>query len=65
MIPGLSVIVLGAMLASPARLGPKVFVSAYAAVVAIAFFLVGRLNLRAARTLQRKIDALTEIERAS
>jgi hypothetical protein len=34
------------------------FVSAYSAVVALAFYLVARLNRRAALRLQRRIDEL-------
>jgi hypothetical protein len=66
MIPGIAVMLLSGLLASPGRMPhPKLFVTGYAAVVAIAFYVVGRLNLRAARKLQRTIDALKEMERDS
>jgi uncharacterized membrane protein YecN with MAPEG domain len=59
MIPGLAFMVVAAGLANPGHLKRVwLFVSAYSAVVALAFYLVARLNRRAAHRLQRRIDEL-------
>lgn len=66
MVPGMAVIMLAGLLANPGHLAhPGRFVGAYAVVVALVFFLVGRMNQRAAHKLQRKIDALAEMEKES
>jgi hypothetical protein len=62
-IPGLAVITLGAAIANPAR-SPHAwtFAGSYAVVVALAFWLVARLNQRAADKLQGQIDELNAAE---
>jgi hypothetical protein len=57
LVPGLLVMLAGRLLAQPQsiwRVGP------YALVCAAIFFAIARLNSRAARELQREIDALEE-----
>ena len=65
-VPGLAVITLGAAIANPAH-SPYawMFAGSYAGVVALAFWLVARLNQRCADGLQRQIDELDTIERQS
>jgi hypothetical protein len=65
-IPGLAVITLGAAITNPAH-SPYawVFAGSYAAVVALAFWLVARLNQRCAGRLQRQVDELDAVERQS
>ena len=63
MIPGLALMVVAAGMANPDHL-PHVwgYVGLYSTVVALAFFLVARLNRRAARRLQRRIDELDAMQ---
>ena len=63
MIPGMAAILVAALLNHPGG-GPygRLFLAVYAAAAALAFYLVGRLNLRAARKLQTQIDRLQEME---
>lgn len=63
-VPGLAVITLGAAIANPAH-SPYawIFAGSYAGVVALAFWLVARLNQRAADRLQRQIDELNAAEK--
>ena len=63
-VPGLAVITLGAAITNPAR-SPYawVFAGSYAVVVALAFWLVARLNQRCAGRLQRQIDELNAAEK--
>jgi hypothetical protein len=63
-IPGLAVITLGAAISNLAR-SPYawMFAGSYAAVVAIFFFLIARLNQRGADRLQRQIDELNAAEK--
>ncbi len=63
-IPGLAVITLGAAITNSAR-SPYawMFAGSYAAVVAIFFFLIARLNQRGADRLQRQIDELDAAEK--
>lgn len=59
MIPGLVWIVVAAGMANPGHLKHAwVFEGLYSGAVALAFFFVARLNQRAARQLQRRIDEL-------
>ena len=63
MVPGLAVIMLAGVMANPGHLRhPKLFIASYAAVVALAFFVVGRWNQRAARRLERQIDEIAALE---
>jgi hypothetical protein len=63
-VPGLAVITLGAAITNPAR-SPYawLFAGSYAVVVALAFWLVARLNQRCAGRLQRQIDELNAAEK--
>jgi len=63
-VPGLTVITLGAAITNPAR-SPYAwtFAGSYAGVVALAFWLVARLNQRAADKLQGQIDELNAAEK--
>ena len=65
-VPGLAVITLGAAIANPAH-SPYawMFAGSYAVVVAIAFWLLARLNQRCADGLQGQIDELDAVERQS
>ena len=58
-VPGLACLVAAAGAANPGRL-PRVwpFLAGYSLVIALAFFLIGRINLRAAAKLQRRIEDL-------
>jgi hypothetical protein len=63
-VPGLAVITLGAAFTKPGR-SPHawMFAGSYAVVVALAFWLVARLNQRCAGRLQRQIDELNAAEK--
>jgi CDP-diglyceride synthetase len=63
-VPGLAVITLGAAITNPAH-SPRawLFAGSYAVVVAVAFWLVARLNQRCAGRLQRQIDELNAAEK--
>ena len=58
-VPGLASLIVAAGAANPSRL-PRVwpFLAGYALVVALAFFLIARMNLRAAGRLQKQIEDL-------
>ena len=65
-VPGLAVITLGAAIANPAHsVYAWTFAGSYAAVVALAFWLVARLNQRAADRLRVQIDELDAVEKQS
>jgi hypothetical protein len=65
-VPGLAVITLGAAISNPAHSPYEwMFAGSYAGVVALAFWLVARLNQRGADGLQRQIDELDTMERQS
>jgi hypothetical protein len=66
LIPGLAVLTLGAGLANPGH--PRrawLFVGGYSALVAAAFLIVWRYNLRCAGRLQTQIDELDSMEKQS
>jgi hypothetical protein len=58
-LPGLAWLIVGAAAANPARL-PRVwpFLAGYALVIALAFVLIARMNLKAAGKLQKRIEEL-------
>jgi hypothetical protein len=66
MIPGMVVIMLGAVLANPGHLRhPRLFVVAYAGLCALVFLWVRELHKRCVRRMQRQIDELDAVERQS
>ena len=62
LIPGLAWLVVAAGAANPGRL-PRVwpFLAGYALAIALAFFLIARVNLNAAGKLQKQIDDLDRV----
>ena len=63
MIPGLVLLMVAVGMANPGHLKHAwVFEAEYSAVVALAFYFVARLNRRAARRLQRRIDELDAMQ---
>jgi hypothetical protein len=63
-IPGIAVIIVAAERGSSGRTeNPGLVAAMYAAFCAVAFVAIAKLNSRAARKLQRQIDALDELSR--
>jgi hypothetical protein len=66
LIPGLAVLTIGAGLANPGHMRHAwAFLIGYAALAAVVFLMVGRINLRCARRLQAQIDELDSMEKQS
>jgi hypothetical protein len=62
LIPGLVLLMVAAGMANPGHLKHAwLFVTLYSAIVALGFYFVARLNRRAARCLQRRIDDLVSM----
>ncbi len=64
LIPGLAVLMIGAGMANPQNLRRGwTFLAGYALLVAVAFLMVRRYNVRGARRLQEQIDELDSMEK--